>query len=380
MTAQASPSLVIFPPSLQIESDPARMVITVGEQEFSKPYLWRMPEWDLGIKEKVAGSCNLDMKGRNKFYAARLGPKFNRRFQAANYWLWVGNPLDRRTGNLLRQGGRKWQLYDHELVERAHKILPHIQHAERDGLFHLIPAMVIFQAQPSEIRKEIGPAAWRRIANNSVSRNKLIMQAVERYSQGCKETDSAHFLRLLDFPTGCVWATQGADEDEQIAVKITPRKREEEFTQTAHMVSDCRRMLGDAFNPEWGYRRMHEEHNLASRNAAARKYSSKPFAEAWSFEGEFYAATLLNSQAEIAAEGAMQRHCVASYAKQAERGHYMVLRIEGRERATAGFSRIGNAWSFQQIYGAMNAPVSDACKEFARKAALQICDRERVAA
>lgn len=366
------------PAKLQMVSDAAAMTITVGETVFAKPDLWRRSEMDFHFKSEICAppmGTEHTPKSLHKFFAEMLGPKFNRRFFAANYWLWIGNRMTVRTGNMLRHEGRHWQRYDDGLVAAAHSVLPYINEAERDGLYQLIPVILTHRASPQDIRAKIGRGAWRRVATNSVSRNWLIMRAVMRCP--AKIRDEA-YVRLLDLPSGVLPAIRlGAAEDEIIAARITPRKRTPEFLHTLNIVSDTRRMMMPAeFNPAWGLARMRREHELATKAIMERRYSKKAFAPDWSLEGEGFSATLLTSQADIAVEGATQHHCVASYARSAAMLEYAVFRIDGKERATAGI-RNGQV---DQVYGACNTQVSDECKAFARKVATRYAALMAIAA
>lgn len=354
---------------IEIISDPAAMTITVGDRVFSKPELIRRPEIDFHFKNEICPTpigTGPGPKSLHKFFAEMLGPKFCLRFFAANYWLWVGNRMTTRTGNMLRFEGRHWQKYDSSLVELAHSVLPYVNEAERDGLYHLIPVILAHGASPQDVRAKIGRGPWRRAANNSMTRNLLIMRAVRR----CREKDrEGAFIRLLDIPSGVLPAiSSGGDEDEAAAAKITPRKRRAEFDHTLHIIRDTRRMmLPGEFNPQWGLARMQREHELATKAIMQRQFSSKVFAPAWSFADNGFTAELLTSQVDIATEGATQHHCVASYARYAAMGKYAVFRIEGKERATAGV--VGDG--VDQVYAACNAQVSDDCKAFAQKVARQ---------
>lgn len=336
--------------------DHAAMTITVGDRVFDKPDLFRRPEWDFDFKGEICGYPDTprDTRAWNKFYAEMLGPKFNRRFFGANYRLWIANKMTQRTGNMLRIEGKNWRNFDHNLVQKAHAALPYINEAERDGLYNLIPIVVAYGASPQAIRAEIGRGAWRRVANNSVTRNKLLMNAIRR----CGQTA---LPKLLEIPSGVMRGIHQADEDEIIAARITPKKRVREFLDTLNAVRDTRRMLlPNEFNPAWGYARIRHEHERATRAIMQRRYSNKKFAADWSFEENGYSGHLLTSQAEIATEGEVQHHCVASYARPAAMGQYAIFRIEGRERATAGVAD----GRVSQVYGACNSPVSDACKAF----------------
>lgn len=351
----------------ELVTDPKAMTISVGSQVFSKPDLARRAEYDFHFKGQICEvpmGTGHDPKSLHKFFATMLGPRFNFRFFAANYWLWVGNRMTTRTGNMLRFEGKHWQHYDSKLVALANSVLPYINEAERDGLYNLIPAILTHSASPQDIRAKIGRGAWRRVANNSVSRNLLIMHATMR----CRnEVRSDAFVRLLDMPSGVMRVVRNeVGDDEIIAARITPRKRAREFQQTLDLVSDTRRMmLPDEFNPQWGCARMRREHEQATKAIMRRRYSDKVFTPEWSFEEKGFSATLLTSQADIATEGAIQHHCVASYARSCAKREYAVFRIEGKERATAGI-RDGRV---DQVYGACNAHVSDECRAFAVKLA-----------
>lgn len=347
-----------------IITDARAMTITVGEQVFDQPVLYRRSELTDDIKEKICGTTpwELGIKAVNQFWCARVGPRFNRRFQAANYWLWIGKRMSERTGNMLRRDGKNWHIYDDDLVLRANRVLPHIRRAECDNLYNLIPAIVVFGESPQSIRRRVGQGAWRRIANNSVTRNARIMRTVARMA-GRDEIDANCFVRLLDFPSGVLSGVWSIDEDERIAARITHMKRPIEFRHTVDLIRDTRRMLGKDFNPAWQYQRMSREHDAAVREMMSRRYSDKRFAPDWSFAGGGFQATLLTSKLEIATEGETQRHCAASYAHHAAHGRYALFRIEGVERATAGI--VPGTGKLDQVYGVCNSQVSDACRQFA---------------
>lgn len=347
--------------------DAQAMTISVGSQVFSKPDLSRRWESDFQFKQHI---CEIPMeighdhKSLHKFFAEMLGPRFNFRFFATNYWLWIGNRMTVRTGNMLRYDGRHWKHHNSSLVAMANAVLSYINEAERDNLYHLIPIILIHGASPQEIRAKIGRGAWRRVANNSVSRNLLIMNATMR----CRDWERSEvFSKLLDMPSGVMRGIRGeVGENEIIAARITPLKRPREFQQTLDTVSDTRRMLlPDEFNPQWSLARMRREHEAATKAIMQQRYSDKTFALDWTFEKNGFSATLLTSQAAVATEGAIQHHCVAGYARDCAMGTYAVFRIDGKERATAGV-RDGRV---EQVYGACNVPVSDACKAFASEVA-----------
>lgn len=352
---------------LEIISDPATMTIRVGDVVFDSPRLVHLPERAWEYKETIcppeAGN-DYSSKALHKHYADRLGPKFNRRFQAANYWLWIGNRMLPSTANMLRWGKKLWHVYSDNLVKRANDCLAYVTEAERDGLHHLIPAIVAFTAPPSVIRTAVGKGMWKRIAANSRTRNARILQHAQT-----APSISERFVWLQQFPSGVLNGVQGLDPDaEALAARLTPWRNPLSFQHTAHIIRDARRMLGD-LNPAWGLARIQREHDRAVMERRSRTFSNKPFAQPWAFERGGYKAELLTSKLAIAVEGDTQHHCVGSYASMAADGRYAVLRIEGPHRATAGLVITPQGWGVDQVYGACNAVVPDACRSFVIAAA-----------
>lgn len=358
----------------EIVSDKENMRILVGDFVQDEPYLFHLPEMNRAMKERICPdieSYGLPLKDVYKAYAARLGAKFNRRFYAANYWLWIGDDFTPRTQNMLRFDGMHWRRYNSYLVKQAQAAKPYVQEAERDGLYHLIPAIVIFGKSPQQIKKLIGKGDWKRIAANSETRNKRLMQTIGRNTLVWPEAEST-FVSLLDFRSGVLRGVSFADEMEKVAARVTPRQTTEAFQETFHYVRDAWRMMGAKFNPEWSLARIHEEHDLEVRRRAAEKHSPLPFADPWVFEKDGYTVSLLTSRLDVASEGGEMRHCVGSYAEICANGHYAALKVDGKERATIGLRYNFPTWALDQIYGRMNSRVSDECREVAYEVAREL--------
>lgn len=358
--------------TLEIETDYENMKIKVGPKVFDEPYLWKVPEWSYDIKQEIAphpAIHTLGAKERNKFFCDNLGPKFNIRFLAANYHMWLGDRFEKTTRDMLRVGGNTgWKVYSKDLVIKANRVREHINQAENDGLHHLIPAIVIFEKHPSEIRKVVGPSTWRRIAANSRTRNMKLMQRSMWLARG-----DAHeqFLKLIDFPSGVLLGVHSTDPEFAIAAKLTPRKTRAGLEATVHVVRDTMRMMGADFNPKWGLNRIHHEHDKAVAAQRAKTYSDKPFATAWGLHIGGLSAELLTTPLAIAVEGGTQHHCVASYWRESRDGKYAVMKVTGTERATIGLYLRHRVWIVDQVYGACNQPVSEKCREFAHKVATE---------
>lgn len=368
-----------FTTEFDIWTDPETLTIKIGEHYFGTPDLWQRPETDFTIKTTICGPAGTDRIGEmHKYYGRRLGPKFNRRFHAANYWLWLGNRFATVTANMLRRGGRVgWYRYHEGLVERANRdAYPYIKEAERDGLHNLIPAIVVFGKSPSAIRAQIGPAAWRRVAHNSRTRNALIMQAVGRDMSrmwvldvpAAEQDWPTRFVRFMDYPSSILHKAFYGNAIEMTAARVCERKTPIAFEESLHIILDAARM-GVEINPLWGLARIRREHDEAVKRDRSKKYSAVTFAKPWQFEKDGFAATLLTTPLDVAVEGGTMHHCVASYARYAQAGTYAVLKIEGSERATLGLEIHGNGWKLDQVYGVCNAPVSDLCRLFALKVA-----------
>lgn len=360
-------------PEFQIVSDDATMSVIVGRRVYDKPELWAAPESVIEYKAQICGEPDWSKgpKAVYQHYASLLGPKFNRRFHAAHYWLWIGRRMTERSANMLRMEGRHWQRYHRELVCKANAALPYVNEAEQDGLFNLVPLIVAFGDAPQAIRRRIGQGAWRRASKNSVARNCLLMQAMQRVRMTGEMADPGMFVRLLEFPSGVLRWVHGATDDEVIAARITQRKRGPEFAQAMHLVRDAKQMLGSAFNPAWGYARILEEHDAATKAMMRGRFSDASFADDWRVERDGFMATLLPSQLDIATEGATQHHCVGSYARAAAQFKYAVFRIEGKERATAGIAMHPGGNRVDQVYAACNGMVSEACIAFAQVVATE---------
>lgn len=357
----------------EIIEDPATMTITVGAKVFDRPFLAHIPEWETRIKEQIVDRpMTGDVKALNAFYCAQLGPKFNRRFQAANFYMWIGNRMSRITGNLLRKSGAVgWRLYSPELVYRANQVLPYIKEAEADGLYHLIPAIVVFQASPSAIRREIGKGAWKRIAANSRSRNMRIMQTVEKVSDVDGGNWKPNFVKLLEVRSGVLGGLLWLDDNAMDAARLAPRSTAMSLLETTHIIRDARRMIGD-INPAWSLARIKREHDAAMHEKRRQHFSPEAFDAPWSHSDSGFRAELLVSPLAIVTEGDTQHHCVGSYAREAQTGSYAVLKVEGAERFTIGLMRTPQGWHVDQVYAACNSPVPDPCRNFASKVASKL--------
>jgi len=290
-------------------------------------------------------------KADNKIIARSFGPRVHKNLPAAMYNTFIKSNFNYSSYFALRRTGRHWKKWDTHLVRKAVKHKEIIQQLEKDKAEHLIPACLHFEMDPSKVRSFVGRSAWKKIANNSKTRNQLIFSG-----------DHHFYQELLDIRSN-VLSKMGnrISPREIVAAKITPTSKD--FHRTTRIVVDTFFMaseLGKTVNPNWSYKRFLKEHDKLSRETLTKTYPDEPFCESHVEEIRGYTFCRLTSEFQIALEGKEMRHCVASYASAARAGRYEVYKVEGgRERATLGLyvDRMGKVF-FDQMFGPRNTYVS----------------------
>ena len=368
------------PAKFEITQSIKDKTVTVGEKVFTEPNLMRRKEWDFFIKSRLIPSHALrpsalpvddfgliddgaNQAARNKVSCEYLGPKFNRRFQAANYHVWIKPYMQQSTADLLRLSGKNWWQYDDNLVLKAHNVLEHVNSAERDGLTNIIPAIITLQDSPKNIRARVGRGAWRKIANMSKTKSAKIMRLFS--GRDFDDIDSL-YVAMLDLPSGVLPFVEPTSAIDRLSAQLCNRKNLRSFIDTNRLLHDAKHMLGDNFNPAWSLSRIKKEHDYEAKRLARLRYSDRPFADEYTFSHDGLIASLLFTPALVAEEGFLQRHCIASYAKRCRKGRYAAFRVEGRERATVGIGFEGGALPrLDQVYAACNQPVTRETKVFA---------------
>lgn len=228
-----------------------------------------------------------------------------------------------------------------------------IHRAQLDGIEHVAPILLALRCNPSEARRRVGRAVWRQVHHSdlrlNVARANVLLRSRIRLPD------------LVEFPKGALREVLSkARESSEAAVTaagLIARNRTE-FREAVMLAHDTIRMGGTP-EPRWSLRRLREEHDRRAQEWARAKYDPTPWGEPWSCEMDGFTFTLLNSGADFSAEGATQHNCVASYAREAKEGRYIIMRIDGKERATVRFG--GHPVYVQEVKGRFNKPVSDAC-------------------
>jgi len=304
-------------------------------------------------------SVGEEIKEANKILARNYGPRIHKNLPAAMYNTFIKSNFNYSSYFALRRTGRHWKKWDKSLVRKAVKHKEIIQQLEKDKAEHLIPACLHFEMDPSEVRGLVGRSAWRKIANNSKTRNRLIFAKRDFHEE------------LLDLRSSVLYQLRANHSIREIvAAKITPTSKD--FHRTTRIVVDTFFMaseLGKTVNPNWSYKRFLKEHDKLSRETLTKTYPDEPFCESHVEEIRGYTFCRLTSEFQIALEGKEMRHCVASYASAARAGRYEVYKVEGgRERATLGLyvDRMGKVF-FDQMFGPRNTYVSDLIGTAARE-------------
>ena len=264
-----------------------------------------------------------------------------------------------------------------KIVRNLQQCKEHADRAAQDGLPHLIPLIVATGLSPHDLKTLVGKGAWKRLAANSFSRNKILCHKLIMAQRHVVYSNAyiGDLLSLLNqFPT-TVLTELPPDQHlqtlealqhqcsnrvgtlKQWADKIWQNFYATTIDDTVAMCNQLRR----PFNPRWSEKRIQEEHDLCSRLIMQRTYSHECFSwlkEPQEVEHEGYKAELLRSPIEIAMEGSRMHHCVASYAGRVELEQYLIYRLMCGDThiGTIGVS-VTPYVHIDQIQGPCNSPV-----------------------
>ena len=377
----------------QVNVNHATLELSVGDYVSAAPNIYSSREVDFEQKNSVLVANNIPLpkpvgdeqawnvseeRGKemaadrvislNAYYARTLGPRFNWRMHGASIDLWA-SWMPRPLWRFASYPGGNWNFFHRDALTMLNQQREEVLRAESDGLRQLVPLMAYTGFSPQEIRREVGRAAWRRLSNNSPTRNMHLSRLAYRASRYGSRNVCASLSEVLEVKSGIARRASvlaGADCDLSDLKHASRISTVEDLDIVLDTIRDAKRM--GAYNPGWSLRRLEREHEAASRRSILKDYSTEEFSPPLVVEVDGYRFSRLTSQADVASEGAAMRHCVASYAGDCSRGVYAVFKVEGKERATLGVNmdRNGRPHSLGQIYGACNSPVSDYCVSAAK--------------
>lgn len=243
------------------------------------------------------------------------------------------------------------------------KVKDKLEQAKKDGIENIAPLIIKTGNSPHEMKKQLGKGLWKKLAHNSASRNKLIVQRT-RHGSTIEALQSMSSTALkLDV------------RDEILALRDIPWKNvvggKGKVRVIARYISDYYRMQGQMGLPvsrdlKWSTTKsLHDEsvrlYNERNRLAYIKDFNiPSDVLREFSCDGVIF--SLLTSGQQVVDEGREMHHCVGSYAKSVANGGYLVYKVEGDERATLGItiSYEGGkaAYMYQQCYKKCNEQVS----------------------
>ena len=229
--------------------------------------------------------------------------------------------------------------------------------AVEDGIPQVEPWIAHYMRPPAALREVFGAEVWRVLHHRTLMHNAAAMTLVRQsfaplgLTLRLTEARAVSLAEMGASPRG-VGITQwprGASllticPSRVRAFAIAPDGMSvPEMIDLGDVIRDALRMMhaSQIDAPDWSPRRWREEHDRLARESARRAASPKPFIEPWSMSYGDYTATLLVSPADIAEEGAVMRHCVASYAADAKAGDCRIVRMDGAYRGTLEVTRHG---------------------------------------
>jgi hypothetical protein len=315
--------------------------------------------WWADMKGLVKDGIQHHPKEVRKLLHQNFGSKSPYRVGAAFYNTFVRDNIPKEAAFAVYDSGYRYKNLVPHLVNRAVRNNHLVQQAVKDKTLNLLPLMLHMGMDTQQLKQHYGKGLWKRIANTSKTRMKLLAPFLDKNPEWVNVRTA-----LLSRPG----PIEGLENLHLCAAKLAPTRKL--FEHTFFMIRDTARManqLGFDINYGWSLKRWQKEHDLAAKETLKQKFCPKPFTEAVNYSVDGYSFTLLNSKLDIATEGSIMHHCVASYADRASESSCHVFRVEGNERATLGVSDNGTSLSFSQCFGRCNSAVSEKLISAARK-------------
>jgi hypothetical protein len=220
--------------------------------------------------------------------------------------------------------------------------------AQDDGIPQVAPILAATGGTPEQCRARFGKGLWRQIHHSDLKHN--VWRARLSLEFGITIPRMAHIAPNLLYAMRPLIKRYTAVAALMAAHFATNRQ---DLEEAAMLVRDTLHMDGTA-RESWSLRRLREEHDRLAAQHARRRASPVPFAEPWVFEAGGYKFTRLISRADFAEEGLVMKHCISSYQDHAAHGKEVAFRVEGKERASASFSK-----RHLELKGRLNSAVSD---------------------
>lgn len=230
-----------------------------------------------------------------------------------------------------------------------------LDQAKDDGILNISPFICQYNNSPAELKVMFGKH-WKKIANNSLHKNKYLLNYKEAGEYAEFPTT---LLMQRDLTRGSVNLMKHLTLYYKGKWKGISKNRE-----VIHLFMDTERLaisLDKAVNPTWTPRRLKEEHDRMTKEVNARRYPKENYEvikgiQTTEITYQDLVAVLVKSPYELAEEGTAMGHCVTSYDYQVKDGSYFVYSVRDKDMnrlSTIGVSvgTYGITSIYPEMYG-----------------------------
>lgn len=302
-------------------------------------------------------------KTRNKAFTEQYNitpRKFAALCKAVHYKYYI-SPVKEWVG---KYGFTAYKKYpDAQKVVAILRVKDKLEQAKKDGIENIAPLIIKTGNSPHEMKKQLGKGLWKKLAHNSASRNKLIVQRT-RYGSTIEALQSMSSTALKLYVSDEMLALRDIPWKDVVGGKIDVKR-------IAIYINDYYQMQNQMGLPvsrelKWSTARsLHDEsvrlYNERKRLSSIRDFNIPPTILR-EFKRDEIIFSLLTSGQQVIDEGREMYHCVGSYTRSVANGGYLVYKVEGEERATLGITisyEGGKAdYMYQQCYKKCNEQVS----------------------
>lgn len=278
-----------------------------------------------------------------------------------------------------------------------HEYKDKINQCLSDNQENLVPIIAYTGKTPEELKKSLGKSIWKKVANNSFSKNKLLIECYGESGLQSSRVGLAYSTLKLFYGRNGGEYVEICDKLARQHKVLSKKKEYQEIRDIVMDTIDMAEQLEVEINPNWSLKRWKEEHDNFSRQLLTQEYSTEKFTKTLypkllpEINLDGCTAKLLLSPFEVALEGQTMHHCVAGYAYSCERGQYAVYHVTDSKGnvSTLGCNIRSDVQplfvgylledtsdpsiameyhlKYQQHYGRHNSQATEESKEFVKK-------------
>jgi hypothetical protein len=228
---------------------------------------------------------------------------------------------------------------DWNLVIKVYKCKPLLDQLVEDGIFNLSPIVLLFGLPPKELKEKLGKAVWKRVANNSFTRNKLIANSSNMFKAPEYIIDKLSRVSLL--PSTLLNTIDPPYHDKELSTlssiwKNSRRPYKDLKVQHIRYYYDVIFMatqLGKSPKPKvWDdVVKLHDRYVEEINKKKIEKMNKNPppnvcIVPPTEFDG--FKITPLLTEVDYHMEGVKMHHCIKSYYGRYKEGRYYTFHIE----------------------------------------------------